>query len=153
LFNWLQVSVAGAQCLDLFAGSGALGFEAASRGAASVTLVESNRDAANNLAEQMQLLGAGPQVHLEHRSAVSFLENSAVRFDIVFIDPPFDEHCQLDVLQRLMGGHLAEQSLVYIEAPSRPVLANWPAHCHVYRQQQFGDVTAYLLQIRATLKA
>ncbi|MEE9320837.1 MAG: 16S rRNA (guanine(966)-N(2))-methyltransferase RsmD [Granulosicoccus sp.] len=153
LFNWLQLSVAGAQCLDLFAGSGALGFEAASRGAASVTLVESNRVAANNLAEQMQLLGAGQQVQLEHMNAVSFLENSAVRFDLVFVDPPFDDHCQLEILQQLMGGHLAEQSLVYIEAPSKPILADWPAHCQVYRQQQFGDVMAYLLQIGATLKA
>lgn len=151
VFNWLQVSLAGAQCLDLFAGSGALGFEAASRGATSVTLVESNRVAADSLAEQMQLLGTGQQVRLEHMTATTFLKDSTARFDIVFVDPPFDERCQRDILQLLMCGHLSEQALVYIEAPARPALADWPERCQVHRQQSFGDVTAYLLQISSAL--
>ena len=88
LFNWLGQTMADQYCLDLFAGSGALGFEAASRGAAGVVMVESNRDAVDALKRNVALLKAG-QCEVIHADALKYIEATMHRFDIIFIDPPF----------------------------------------------------------------
>ena len=92
LFNWLQQSILGARCLDLFAGSGALGFEALSREAAQVVLVEQDSRAFTQLQLNATTLGA-TQAQLIHADAFSYLQRETEAFDVIFLDPPF--HCAL----------------------------------------------------------
>ncbi len=126
LFNWLQFYLPNAQCLDLFAGSGALGFEALSRGAASVDFVELNPLAARTLKQQLQLLETTDgQVH--NCRAADFLGSGNKPYDIVFIDPPFADNLWQESLGALIG-RLSQGALIYIETPRDTVLstaANW----------------------------
>src|SRR5580698_4144046 len=91
LFNWLQHSIVDTTCLDLFAGSGALGLEALSRGAKQVIFVEQAEPAARNLREQCQRLGAGTKADLQHMGAARYLASPPRPFDLVFLDPPFHQ--------------------------------------------------------------
>jgi len=146
LFNWLQMAVPGARCLDLFAGSGALGLEAASRDAAAVTLVESNPIAAQVLRQHMSTLQVDGRVQLQHTDAQAFLATNTERFDVVFVDPPFAAHLQSDILHTLDEQHLQRGALVYIEAPrSSGIEVHFTPRFSVYRQRNFGDVAVYLL--------
>ena len=116
LFNWLQPTITGARCLDLFAGSGALGFEAASRGAKHVTLVDSNRELCQKLRFEVERFGAH-NIEVVHRDAFEFLTDSG-QFDIFFLDPPFAGGVLEKVLKALghSPGLLRDGSLVYIES-------------------------------------
>lgn len=96
LFNWLSPVIRDARCLDLYAGSGALGIEAASRGASSVVLVDSDPQVVNCLREQLQLLGAA-QIEVVQSTVEAWLAAPADPFDIVFLDPPSGEICCLPV--------------------------------------------------------
>lgn len=93
LFNWLGQDLAGLTCLDLFAGSGMLGFEAASRGAAKVTLVEQDQDAFAALRQNAQALGS-ERLELRRSDALKFVQSaakSADRYDLIFLDPPYHQ--------------------------------------------------------------
>ncbi len=116
LFNWLGQWLDGLACLDLFAGSGALGFEAASRRAARVVMVENDRIAFRTLEQSKELIRA-KQVELVFGDAMDYLRKGADRFDVVFLDPPFRQNALAPVLERLPA-RLAEGGRVYIEAPS-----------------------------------
>jgi 16S rRNA (guanine966-N2)-methyltransferase len=116
LFNWLGQWLDGLACLDLFAGSGALGFEAASRRAARVVMVENDRIAFRTL-EQSRALIRAKQVELVFGDAMDYLSKSADRFDVVFLDPPFRQNALASVLDRLPE-RMAAGGRVYIEAPS-----------------------------------
>ncbi|MEZ5558494.1 MAG: 16S rRNA (guanine(966)-N(2))-methyltransferase RsmD [Pseudomonadales bacterium] len=143
LFNWLAADIGGARCLDLYAGSGALGFEALSRGAASATLVEQDRRAAAALRSNAQRLQAeGCRVLC--MSAERFIRSSDETWDIVFLDPPFDS----DRLGPMLGAlHaracLAAGGLVYFEASRRSVLTfpEW----RIVRQGHAGETQFGLL--------
>jgi 16S rRNA (guanine966-N2)-methyltransferase len=113
LFNWLGQELHGQHCLDLFAGSGALGFEAASRYAASVTLVEQNPAVHRALTENAALLKA-QQVRIQRMDALQFLAQDKQRFDVIFLDPPFGQGW-LPKLLPLLPDHLAEEGVVYAE--------------------------------------
>ena len=89
LFNWLQHDIAGARCLDLFAGSGALGLEALSRGAKELVFVEQSVAASRALQEQLARLGAERRSQVVEMGAARYLRGAAPAFDIVFLDPPF----------------------------------------------------------------
>ena len=132
LFNWLQPVVPGARVLDLFAGTGALGFEAASRGAADVQLVERDPALAANLRAQAGRLRAD-SVRVHHADALSWLRAPASgRFDIVFLDPPFDAGLW-EPAAALLAPWLAPSAWIYVEAPAGrpPVLpADWMPHRH-----------------------
>ena len=94
LFNWLGQDLDGLSCLDLFAGSGALGFEAASRGAAKVVMVEHAPKVAAALEENARLLDAGGRLQIVRADAVKFassLTATGVRFDVLFLDPPYKQ--------------------------------------------------------------
>jgi 16S rRNA (guanine966-N2)-methyltransferase len=118
LFNWLSLRVPGARCLDLFAGSGALGLEALSRGAAHVTFVERDAAAAREIAARLAEWGA-PAASVEHADAGTFLRAPAAPFDIVFLDPPFASQLLASTAARLeQGGWLTEGALVYLECPA-----------------------------------
>jgi 16S rRNA (guanine966-N2)-methyltransferase len=113
LFNWLGQELHGQHCLDLFAGSGALGFEAASRYAASVMLVEQNPAVHRALTENAALLKA-QQVRIQRMDALQFLAQDKQRFDVIFLDPPFGQGW-LPKLLPLLPKHLADEGVVYAE--------------------------------------
>jgi 16S rRNA (guanine966-N2)-methyltransferase len=119
LFNWLAARVPGSSCLDLFAGSGALGLEALSRGAARLAFVERDPSAAAAIAARLDEWGAhGARV--ENVDARRFLERTpAEPFDIVFLDPPFASALLAQTAERLeQGGWLANDALIYVECPA-----------------------------------
>jgi len=113
LFNWLMPRIDGARCLDLFAGSGALGFEALSRGAAEVTFVERDRKAATAIGANLALLGARARVR--HMPAARFVESDGIRYDVIFFDPPFDDTRAFALLNELLSHHLADDGVIYLE--------------------------------------
>ena len=115
LFNWLGQDLSGKRCLDLFAGSGALGFEALSRGAAEVVMVESSRLVHRNLRATADELGAGQRLRLVPGDALHFLASPPRGFDIVFVDPPYASGLAVKVLERLPGA-LGPGAVVYVES-------------------------------------
>ena len=115
LFNWLQADVPGSRCLDLFAGSGALGFEAASRGAAEVVMVEQNRDVASVLTQNITLLNAD-NIQLVIADALEWAMRNQYVFDIVFLDPPYTAGLLGQCCEILQNGQsLAENAKIYVE--------------------------------------
>ncbi|MEN8108262.1 MAG: 16S rRNA (guanine(966)-N(2))-methyltransferase RsmD [Pseudomonadota bacterium] len=144
LFNWLSPVIAGSRCLDLYAGSGALGLEAASRGAADVVLVESKRTVVDSLNGQVRLLAA-EQVHVLHADASVYLRGQAQPFDIVFLDPPFRQG-QLDgIMEQLEeNGWLTGDAWIYIEAERQQRL-ELPVNWCVHRSKTAGQVAFYLV--------
>jgi 16S rRNA (guanine(966)-N(2))-methyltransferase RsmD len=114
LFNWLGQELHGRHCLDLFAGSGALGFEAASRGAAQVVMVEHNIHVHRALVENAKLLNA-TQMEVHRGDALAFLASDQRRFDVIFLDPPFNQNW-LEKLLPQLAPHLSEDGMVYVEA-------------------------------------
>jgi 16S rRNA (guanine966-N2)-methyltransferase len=116
LFNWLGQDLTGLACLDLFAGSGALGFEAASRGAARVVMVEKDRTALAELERSRAALGAA-QVAIVGGDAAAYLARERERFDVVFLDPPFRQNAVPAILGKLPP-RLQPGARVYIESDS-----------------------------------
>ncbi len=115
LFNWLQYDISGKQCLDLYAGSGALGFEAASRGAKAVVQVESNVHACRSLRDNVVVLSANA-ITIVQSDVLRYLENDALVFDVVFLDPPFGEDLVIQTCQKLEeNGWLAKHARIYVE--------------------------------------
>jgi len=122
LFNWLGQRLDGLTCLDLFAGSGALGFEALSRGAARVVMVESDREVAAALRESARLLEA-EGAEIVASDALAYLRRDAEKFDVVFVDPPFAS----DLAARAMAaleGRLDPGARVYVESGAAPALSD-----------------------------
>jgi len=133
LFNWLGQDLPGWSCLDLFAGSGALGFEAASRGAGRVILIERERAAVDALEKNRTVLGA-TQIDILRADALAWLANSPETFDLIFVDPPFDSDLAATVLPGLVR-HLKSGGQVYVEQAS-PVTA--PAGFIIHRSGRAG---------------
>ena len=113
LFNWLGQDLPGWHCLDLFAGSGALGFEAASRGAARVVMVERERAALETLQANRDVLNAS-QVDIQRADCQIWLASNAEQFDLIFLDPPFDSDLAERVLPELIG-RVKSGGFVYVE--------------------------------------
>ena len=141
LFNWLGQDLSGLACLDLFAGSGALGFEAASRGAAHVTLVERDRAVLAELERSRDLLGAS-QVEIVRGDAHAFLAGSGERFDVVFLDPPFRQNA-LPALLDSLPARLRPGARVYVESEA-PVEV--PRGWTELRRARAGQVSFQLLR-------
>jgi len=141
LFNWLGQALDGKVCLDLFAGSGALGFEAASRGAKRVVMVEYDSGTFRALQANAAALGAST-VELRRADALEFLRADDAVYDVVFLDPPFRAHYLPRVLTALET-RLASGALVHIEAPGAPALSpQW----EVRRSGRAGALTHQLLK-------
>ncbi len=146
LFNWLQADVPGSRCLDLFAGSGALSFEAAPRGAKSVVMVDSHGKTCRKLQENVNRLGAG-QISVRESEALSFLSTCSETFDLVFLDPPFGQNLLPPVCQRLAdGGMLAPHAKIYLEMEKNLPLVNVPIGWHLLKQKSAGEVAFCLYQ-------
>jgi 16S rRNA (guanine966-N2)-methyltransferase len=151
LFNWLQPVLPGARCLDLFAGSGALGFEAASRGAAQVVMVESERDVVGALRENAKLLSASP-VQICQQDAASYLAAGSGPFDVVFLDPPFSNPALLMqvVIGLSVSGWLAAGAWIYIETPSNVAEPALPENWTLEKQKKAGQVAYRLYRYAET---
>jgi 16S rRNA (guanine966-N2)-methyltransferase len=141
LFNWLQPHIAGAVCADLYAGSGALGLEAASRGAASVVLIERHPLAAAQLEENIRALGA-TQVTLHKGDIMDWLPRQApATFDLLFADPPFEAGVHGELLRAIAGsGCLKPGGLLYLESAADAELLPPPPGWACWREQRIGEV-------------
>lgn len=121
LFNWWRDEVAGAKVLDLFAGSGALGFEAASRGAACVVMVERKPSLCRHLRLQVEALDAAGRIEVHASDVLQWLRREPVgRFDLICMDPPFSSSGTVSRCCELLlgGGWLRQGAMVYAESPS-----------------------------------
>lgn len=153
LFNWLQGVLPGAVCLDAFAGSGALGFEAASRGARQLVLLEKHPRCAEVLRAQIKLLRAEAHVSLQQTDALTWLEKTPqapAPFDLVFLDPPF----AADLLPAACAalnrpGWLKPKAWIYIETPREAEPPQWPPHWQVRKTTQTRQVSAYLCVVES----
>ncbi len=114
LFNWLGQTMYGRSCLDLFAGSGALGFEAASRGAERVVMVDLNGTALRALQDNAKTLGC-TNVTVFGQDGLEFASRDVQRYDVIFLDPPFDSN-YLPALLKLLPQRLNEHGLLYVES-------------------------------------
>jgi 16S rRNA (guanine966-N2)-methyltransferase len=145
LFNWLAPSIRGARCLDLFAGSGALGLEALSRGAAWCDFVDTSATAIRQIEHHLQTLQAGAQARCHARPALAFLQESPGSHDIVFIDPPFGKHLVDPACEQLASSNrVAAGGFIYIETAVRDPAPRVPADWLLHREKAAGEV-AYRL--------
>lgn len=152
LFNWLMHDVAGATCLDLFAGSGVLGFECLSRGASFVDFVETDSAVAMNIQQNVNLLlldNVEPKARVNRQEALRFLKSgSQKRYDIVFIDPPFKSSLAAESISLLLEyGWLNEGALVYLEQDSHLAQAQAPEGWQLYREGKAGQSTYRLYTV------
>ena len=142
LFNWLGQTLDGKRCLDLFSGSGVLGFEALSRGAAEVVMVEKNRAVFRSLQENSNKLSC-VNIALRCEDGIEFVRRESGRYDVIFLDPPFQSDLLSNALL-LLGNKLAEDGLVYVETGElfEPG-SNWT----VLKRAKAGKVFYQLLQL------
>lgn len=149
LFNWLAPVVVGAKCLDLFAGSGALGIEAASRGAASVNLVEMHRGTCRQLSDTLSMLNArNVSVHCEE--VLDWLDHCNTGYDIVFVDPPYGEGLVDRCLNRLERCTvLNPNAQIYVECGAREKLVI-PSGWHQLQHKSAGQVAYRLFSVSET---
>lgn len=144
LFNWLGQDCSGIHCLDLFAGSGALGLEAASRGAARVVMVEMAREAVAALREHKTLLQAH-NVEIIAGDAQRYVASCREQFDLIFLDPPYAANLLPELLPAIVP-LLKDGGLVYAECPQWPDLAGW----ETLREGRAGQVQHALLRRTGT---
>lgn len=171
LFNWLMHDLAGARCLDLFAGTGALGLECLSRGAGFVQFVESNQKAAEALQDNLRTLKVDKNKSLvikqaqgcitkraqgcitkqaqgciTKQDAMQFLETPpADSYDIVFLDPPFQSDLLVRSLDLLVKHHwLSDNAMIYLELGAKQPIPNIPEGWTLHRQGAAGQSAYYL---------
>lgn len=143
IFNWLQNDIAGARCLDLFAGSGALAFEALSRGASHAVLVERDAAIGRYLRDTAKHLSASADVHVA--DALQWLSGAAQKFDMVFLDPPFAQRLLPVVCEQLEArGWLTPQALIYMENPADEGAPLLPAGWGLIKSNTAGQVGYHL---------
>ncbi len=140
LFNWLAAYLPESRCLDLFAGSGALGIEALSRGAANVTLLEKNSTAAAQLRTHLQNLNTHEGSVLT-TDTLTWLNQAGTPMDIVFIDPPFQANLWQKTFELLeTHGWTSNNSAIYVESP-RNLSLQTPANWQLHREKHTGQVS------------
>lgn len=147
LFNWLMFDIRQTRCLDLFAGSGSLGFEALSRGASEVVLVEKDTPVARQLVKNLASL-AQAKGQVLNQDALQFLESAAQPFDVVFLDPPFHQQLLSQACQLLeANGWLSDNAKIYIEREQvAPLL---PPNWQLLKDKKAGQVSYQLYQREA----
>ncbi len=148
LFNWLQGELAGAHCLDLFAGSGALGLEAFSRGAAFVRFVEASGPVVRQLKQNLALLGLSGQSEVVKADALRILTNEPEQpFDIAFLDPPYALNLLPALCERLEAhGWLVPGAWIYLEQESHRPWFELPAGWEVHREARAGQAACRLVR-------
>jgi len=144
VFNWLGQDLTGKTCLDLFAGTGAFGFEALSRNAKNVVMVENSVLAYQSLMQNQQLLDA-KNSHILRQDVLAFLSQNTQLFDVVFCDPPYHK-AWLEKILPSLNQHLSPSGLLYIEAEFslelRDLLSGW----QLVKQNKAGNVYYHLLK-------
>lgn len=146
LFNWLAQEVPGAKCLDLFAGSGGLGFEAASRQAESVTLIELNPTAFKQIQQNIAALNAS-NVQVVNNDALTFLQQVGTPQHIIFIDPPFRQGLLNETVTLVeQNGWLADDAMIYIETEKELPLDGIPNNWRLHREKTAGQVSYRLFE-------
>ena len=145
VFNWLMPYIHDAKCLDCFAGAGSLGFEALSRGAAKIQLIELNKSAAKQLLLNKQLLKAD-NIEINNVNVLDFLSTQERQpFDLVFIDPPFRQNLITQTCELLTDGWLSEQALIYVEM-EREANQQLPSNWQLLKEKIAGQVAYRLYQ-------
>ena len=144
LFAWLSHRLADSRCLDLFAGTGALGFEAASRGATEVVMIEKDPALVAALNQQRASLDAR-EVRVIQADAIRWLESGSDQFDVIFVDPPFQRY-PLDALcDRIeRSGRLDRHGVVYLETGASSGAPHLPEGWSLLRSNRAGQVRYYL---------
>ena len=145
LFNWLAQDIPNSTCLDVFAGSGGLGFEAASRQAKLVTLLEMNQKAAKQLEMNAKEVKAD-NIKVINTDALTYLRQPGTPFDLVFLDPPFRKGLLAETVQLLENnGWLAENAIIYVETEKELQLEDMPENWNFTETKQRGNrATDYL---------
>ena len=153
IFNWLAPMIHGARCLDLFAGSGALGLEALSRGAAWTTFIDSHKKVSQVLHEHLDLLNANDNSEVLHMDSVKFLSQDnfintqAKAYDLVFLDPPYHLNFMQKVVPLLeANGWLTENAMLYLEIEKRQSLPELPENWKMLKEKTAGEVNYFLFQ-------
>lgn len=141
VFNWLGQDMTSKVCLDIFAGTGVFGFEALSRNAKSVVMVELSKQASKSLSQNKTLLKA-ENCQILNMDAMQFLASNQQRFDLIFCDPPYEKQW-LDKLLPILGEHLSDKGVLYVEAEFQ-IESNdtW----EVLKQSKAGKVYYHLLK-------
>lgn len=156
LFNWLQADLPECCCLDLFAGSGALGFESASRGASKVVMLELQPEAYKKLCDNKRSLNAD-NIQCLQQDAIAWLTQAGLmktadrveqqQFDVVFLDPPYASDLLEQSFALLEQSQiLADDAKIYIEHPSQQALPDLPTNWQIIRGKQAGQIGYYLAQ-------
>jgi 16S rRNA (guanine966-N2)-methyltransferase len=146
LFNWLAPSINGASCLDLFSGSGALGFEAASRGARQVVMVEEDARIAAMLKQQKDLLQTAPididqNLEVKNQNALVYLPNVSQQFDVIFLDPPFGSELLIKIIPMILEQQLlSKHGVLYVESAAKQELPTSLEALNRIREKTNGDV-------------
>ena len=146
LFNWLAPDIVGATVLDLFAGTGALGLEATSRGASQVTVIERDKHAADHLRRWCRDWGIEAQCSVHQAEAITWLRSCQAKFDIVFVDPPYHAGLYQAAFDALEGRLMAD-ARVYVESDSRSPQPRVPDTWQELRGKVAGDVRYHVFAV------
>ena len=151
VFNWLRNNLSGSVCLDLYAGSGAFGFEAASRGATTVVMVDNHRQVIHSLCQTRNMLAADKLIEICHQNVLPYLESpphktDMQKFDVVFMDPPFRDAPLSEICQALIAHNwLNADAMIYIESQKSNCPLPIPSTWHIIRESQRGMVQSTLI--------
>ncbi|MDG2273730.1 MAG: 16S rRNA (guanine(966)-N(2))-methyltransferase RsmD [Halioglobus sp.] len=149
LFNWLAPDIQGARCVDLFAGSGALGLEALSRGASSCDFIDSSKPTLAQVNDHLKTLAATDRGRCQSVSAQQFLKVTTQPYDIVFIDPPFSKQLVGPIFVSLAHKQLLRDSaLVYVELGAMEPLPTVPQGWSLHREKVTGGVAFRLFRVQ-----
>ena len=148
VFNWLMQDIEGAHCLDMFAGTGVLGFECLSRGATSLVFIESSRELALGLEKTIKTLQAASATVINQNSIAALAQLGSApctaltqhKFDLVFIDPPFDSNYLFDATRLLEEkGCLSDNAIIYVEHAAKQSNMELPKNWHRYKSGAAGQ--------------
>lgn len=148
VFNWLNFEIPGARCLDLFSGSGALGFESLSRGAKSCTFVELNRAVAQQIKHNLVSLNSD-HGDVVNSDAIAYLHTPPSAYDVIFLDPPFRKGLLDKILPLLSDEWVKPNGYIYIERESEQALSALPAHWQLEKEKRAGQLTYALYRATA----
>lgn len=153
LFNWLQFAVAGTRCLDLFAGSGALGLEALSRGAREVVFVDEAAAVARTLREELERLGGSAKARVVQAPAARYLGTPGEPFDLIFLDPPFGQGALAQYVQLIhAGGWIKDAGWVYLEGERPAGAPPLPPGWELVKSKSAGEVGYHLVRVTCRLE-
>ena len=141
LFNWLAPTITDARCLDLFAGSGALGLEALSRGAGYCDFVDRAKSCTQQIGLHLDTLNAADRASLHTGTADQFLEAANGTYDIIFLDPPFEKQLLQPICSKLAAASLLSPSgMIYLEMGANEVAPELPREWRLHRDKRAGSV-------------